>query len=241
MKKLFYTVLLQMFISSLIGQTFKIEYQQGYGSYSMKDLKQLNETISSELQFTTGIENNFPMYWFFRPSISLVFKNYEIAINYGFQSTGSRVSAKDYSGEYFLDLEVESHSPGILIAIKLNDFNQFSLNLYTNVGVYYTNLKLEESFTLDNESLINESISLKGFNYFFEPGLRLNYPINSFNLALNAGYNIQLGEQGFYAENNKKYELRNPNTNNIVSPGWNGIRIGLAIGYTFNKRKTKIN
>ena len=71
----------------------------GYGKYLQSDLKEINQTVQSGLNFETTMTDNFPPSLYF--GVHLFFRlNKYIAIgpDYQFHTTGSRIAYKDYSG-----------------------------------------------------------------------------------------------------------------------------------------------
>ena len=99
-------------ITSLAGysQSLDAGFQLGTGFYSMSGLKSINNEVVRSLQFDSEIVSDFPPYFAYRPFILFNFGSYKFGIRYTFNSTGSRVSSKDYSGEYRFDMKIRSPS-----------------------------------------------------------------------------------------------------------------------------------
>lgn len=231
-------LLLLLFASNkLLSQEIVFEYNQGLGSYSMAGLKSLNETVKGSLPFNTEIVNDFPMYWYFRPGISYRIKLFEIGCIYQYQSTGSRISVKDYSGNYHFDTQVSSHAPGIKLGYIILDNDLLRLKIYALGGIILSKLKLDEYLEVNEEALINEEFSFKGQNYYIEPGVAISHPFRFIELAINMGYNLQFGDQAFYFQDIKDATLRNTKTGRPIKPGWTGIRIGLSVIYSIKTKK----
>lgn len=215
----------------------KLGYQIGFGTYSMNNLKDINDQVSESLPFDSKIVDNFPGYLYFRPSVTLEFAKYSIGLICSFQSTGSRISSKDFSGEYRFDTKVKATSPGIYGDIKLLSQKKSRLCVYSIAGLIFSKLNIHETLTLKSSHGENQSIDFKAQNYFLEPGIDYSYSIGSLSVGLNVGYFITIGSQGFYSGDNKKNSLQNSKNNQDVTPDWNGIRSGFSILYTFRSKQ----
>ena len=112
MKILAFLSLVSLMIKYGYSQEIKIGFQSGYGKYSMTGLDDYCKK-SYNYGLKTKIVSGFPGYLYYRPSIVVKFEDINFGLIYTFQSTGARKSYKDYSGEYLLDMLVESNSPGI--------------------------------------------------------------------------------------------------------------------------------
>jgi hypothetical protein len=234
-------ILIVLIVFSLVqvanSQYVKFGYQIGLGTYSMKTLKNINDQISESLPFDSKVVANFPGYLYFRPYVSLELAGYSIGLIYTFQSTGSRISAKDFSGEYHFDTKVRSSAPGIYGDVKILYKKKSRLCIYSIAGLIFSKLKTHEFLTLQSSQVQNQNIDFKAQNFFLEPGLSYYYSIGSFSLGLNAGYFISIGSQAFYSGNSNKNTLHDYKNQQDVIPDWNGIRAGFSILYTIRSKQ----
>jgi hypothetical protein len=215
----------------------KLGYQIGFGTYSMNNLKDINDQVSESLPFDSKIVDNFPGYLYFRPSVALEFAKYSIGLICSFQSTGSRISSKDFSGEYRFDTKVKSTSPGIYGDIKLLSQKKSRLCVYSIAGLIFSKLNIHETLSLKSSHDENQNIDFKAQNYFLEPGIDYSYSIGSLSVGLNVACFITIGSQAFYSGDNKKNSLQISKNNQDVKPDWNGIRSGFSILYTFRSKQ----
>jgi len=203
----------------------------------MNSLKNINDQISESLPFDSKVVDNFPEYLYFRPSVSLEFAEYSLGLIYTFQSTGSRISAKDFSGEFRFDTKVHSSAPGICGDIKILSQKNSKLCIYSIAGLLFSKLNTQESLTLQSSQVQNQNIEFKALNFFLEPGLSYYYSIGSFSLSLNTGLFITIGSQAFYSGNSNKNTLHDNKNQQDVKPDWNGIRAGFSILYTIRSKQ----
>ena len=239
-QKIVYIVLFVMLMPfSGNSQQASFGLQGGIGTFHMKGLKSINETIVSGLSFDSRIVSDFPPFFYYRPAVKVKINDLTLGLVYTFQSTGSRVSAKDYSAEYRYDMIIKSGSPGIYGDILLIPDNKVRVGLYSVFGCLFTGLKMSEYFILLESKLIDDAYRFKSFNFFIEPGFNLNYPVKYLDFGLNGGYLLQFGSGSFHFAGNKYAKLINQETGEPVKPGWNGFRAGLSVSYTFHKNLNK--
>lgn len=236
MNKYLLALALFLSIASSNAQDLKISFQTGYGFYDMNTFKDITKDANESLAFETKIISNYPPYNYYQPMIIIVNNKLELGFFYLFQTTGSRISSVDYSGEYLFDSKINSHSPGILIGYEIKEYDKISIGLNVLVGFTFNTLKFNESLKLNKELVSDEENTLTSENPYFKPNLKITYSINRFSSSINVGY---LKE--FFRNN---YTLEGARANHIPvetkfseSDIWDGIRIGISFSYTMIKNK----
>jgi hypothetical protein len=239
MKKVLVSLMLVLFPVFLWSQVLKIGFQSGFEGNSMFELKDLNTNIMSTIPFDTKVVSDFPGYLYYQPSISLAFKRFGIGLNFSNNSTGSRVSGKDYSGEFRFDLRLRKNSPGVFIEYFLYTERDMGFRLICEGegGIMFSSLLLEQSLIVNGTTQLNDSYDFKAKNYFFQPGLKAVYRLNSFEFEINAAYLVQFGDGTFYNVSDRKQMLLNNQTGVPVKPEWNGIKVGVGINFILIKPK----
>jgi hypothetical protein len=222
--------------NSILSQELKIGMKTGIGTYSMSDLKKLNSEVQKLYPFDTKIVSNFPPYFYYEPELLLNSNKVSFGLVYSFQSTGSRVSAKDYSGEYRYDMKINSNSPGIYMDVEMWSKHEFSLSLYLTSKATFSKLRTSEYFMLLESLLINEISKYRAMNYNFEPGIILTRSVSHFTFGINAGYSIDFWEKSFHNTANKEIILINPESQKKVKPNWSGFRLGLSASVSLKKK-----
>jgi len=236
MKKIVISIVIILVLHNCTySQNFKFGFTTGIGTYSMSDLKIINDAVIEYLPFDTKIVSDFPPYLFYQPKIILEFNTLSLGLVYTFQSTGSRISGKDYSGEYRFDMKVNSHNPGIYAELGILSKPEYKFSVYSNAGLEFSNLKINEYLNLEDSVIHNYEQSFKAMNYYVEPGIIATHTFTSkFSIGINAGYLIEFGKNGFYKDK-KENELLDP-SGHQTKPNWNGFRFGATIYYTINKK-----
>ncbi len=231
-KKHLLAILLLFTVVCGYSQKLGIGFQTGVGTYNMSGLEDLNSYVIRNLPIKTKLVSDFPAYWYYRPSVSLNFDRFSIGFLSTFQSTGSRVSAKDYSGEYRFDIKVKSNNPGIYAEAALFVQEKMQLTFSSIVGISLSRLKMEE-YTAVYDEKQTDNTEFKALNYYVEPGFNFYCQVYFITVGINAGYFLQFGKQAYYTNNNKDYKMGNPGTGAPIKPDWNGFRVGLSARYMF--------
>ncbi len=220
----------------ILSQEVKIGIETGIGTYSMSDLKKINSEVQKLYPFDSKIVSDFPPYFYYQPVLSMKSGKISIGLVYSYQSTGSRISAKDYSGEYRFDMKIHSRSPGIYTDVEMWSISEFSLSVYLTSKATFSKLKTNEYFMLLDSLLTNNNSSYRATTYNFEPGIALTRSLSHFTFGINAGYSIDFWEKAFHNTANKEIILINPENQKKVKPKWSGFRFGLTVMISLNKK-----
>lgn len=224
--------LLAVFLSQSVNcQTLNAGFTTGVGFYRMKYLKAYNSALLNSLAFEPQVIADYPPFFYYEPSLTLSFDKFSAGILTSYNSTGSRISLKDYSGEYLYDTKIRSISPGFYVDYSDFDFSRkFSLTLYAKLGMIFSRLETKSELNVFDMTIDSIETLYRSQSFYAEPGMRLNYDISSLlSLSLNLGYLSQIGKGAFKTNENVGiyYYSR------AVGPDWNGIRTGLTLELSF--------
>jgi hypothetical protein len=231
MKRSFLIILVILSATYSNAQKPGIELEFGIGSYKMENLKELNKYIQKEIAFKTEITDNFPVFPCFKASAFLLNNQKQFGLSISFHSTGSRISAQDFSGEYKYDNLLKAYLAGLFIQAPARKIGKMQLEGRLEGGMIYSELRHEEFLQLYDTVYINNSNQFKSINAYIEPGLRLSLPVFSFKLGIYAGYMVQFGKKGFYIDNRNSSQVYNPATNSVLKPEWDGFRVSISLAY----------
>jgi hypothetical protein len=210
---------------------FAIGFQSGFRTYGMGDLKSLNQSVQKTIPFDTRVVSGFPPYLYFRPMISLHRESFSLGVLASFQSTGSRVSAKDYSAEYRFDIRIHSFQYGIQADRRIHEAGRLSFLISASSGLTFSRLVMEEYLRVDESLWISEKAPFKSQNWFFEGGLAAKYKLTgAFSLSAILAYQLSFGKNAFQ-HTEHEVTLKNPRTYDPVRPGWNGFILGITAGF----------
>jgi hypothetical protein len=222
--------------SFVTAQSFTVSFETGIGQYKMDELKKINDFVVSGLPFDTKIVSDFPVYWYYLPGIFIKGETYTAGATLGFQSTGSRVSGEDYSGEYRLDMKISSYLPGFYGEFYGRNPRKLKLAGYGSFGMSRGYMVMHEYFMVVDTTVIDQKNEYYSITYFFQPGIKLNYNLGSICFGLNMGYNLTFGGHAFYLDGNADNTLHDLKTNKTVSPDWSGFRLGLSVSYSLIRK-----
>ena len=238
MKKILLCLIILLSPVFLWSQGLKIGIQTGLEFSNMRDLRILNTQFKEAVPFSTKLVADFPGYWYYQPMLKVTSKKFCLGIEYSYNSTGSRISGKDYSGEYRLDMRINKKSPGLSIEYFLFSEKNFGLWLSSGGGFMFTTLNIEENLVVNDINNINDSFNFKSKIYYFQPEFKIAYPYNSLEFEFNVAYLIQIGKGIFHNEKDKNQTLVNMVTGNSIKPGWDGIKLGVTVNYILIKSKS---
>jgi hypothetical protein len=219
------------------AQEIRLCFQSGYGYYNMKSLSDITEGIFYKLPFQSKIIANYPSFYYFQPMVKLCFTHFNIGITWSYQSTGSRISSKDYSGEYRFDSRIYSRSPGIIVNGILFRSHNFGTGLLLQLGKNFTTLKMSEFIEIDTTKTSND-YNFSTVSYYYEPGFNIFYTLKSFNFEISVGYYKEFKRKDFQQIGTIQNKIGLKKSNNDM---WDGFRLGATLSFTIFKIKYRKN
>lgn len=223
-----YLILLFSIVATLSYAQFNLSLETGYGSYYMKDLKQLQSSVVLQSNVNLKSVSNFPSYFNYSVNIGYSVNNQTtVGIAFRYASTGARSDYSDYSGSARLDQLLNSYLIGSYINRKLNKSNVWPILLCLNVNTIRTNVNVSSYLNVNGLGANNESFSMKGIGVG---------AMGSFILQRSLGKNLYLFARGGYeAFVNSKLKL-NGGTANFEAQ-WGGFRFGFGVGALISKKE----
>ena len=212
--------------AELHGQSILLGFQLGWGYYQMNEMSEfINDT---DIPLDTRVVYDYPPYFIFQPELSWGNDTFSIGLCDAFQSTGARISVKDYTGEYRMDSRVKSHAPALVYKRRITEFKGIQQRLYCKAGMGFTRMVLQEYFELNDEVYFDDSYYFRSMYGFLEPGVSFSYTYRFITLAMNMGYFLQ-----YYSSPLKEEETGSTfwasNSNTNARANWSGIRFGLSL------------
>lgn len=228
MKKLLIYLLL-LSPAMLNAQEVAIQYQFGYGKYSMKDIRDLqNRLMYAASSIGAKITERFPAHYTQSVSIggiSASGRNH-YALNATFLTTGGRVHVADYSGEYRGDMLLKGYRWGFFYRRYIASRIPWA-NMYIQIepGILSSRLKMEEELTIGTQQLSDDKpINFKSTALYLEPSTGFRFkPTKWMHLLLSCGYEIDM-----------KGKMKQSGSNKIPYNGddkirWSGIRLNAGL------------
>jgi len=227
-RKLLLTLVLISLASGARSQVNILRVEQQFGTFSMADLKDLQDRLIPDLDVNVRKISSFPPYAGYGLSYLTSLKNgMGIGITSEFFSTGARNGYEDYSGYYKFDILAHCFNIGTVISI-VNELDDGQwLNFEVSQGLKLSSLTIRERLFV-TEPVSDEKAGFKSLGWWVKAGLRYEYDFLDYFTAgafIGGEFNIPSKLESkdranvFIFKDNGKYAKIN----------WSGIRAGLSI------------
>ncbi len=227
------TLIAILLTSGIQAQNYKASLQIGYGIYNMGTLSKITRSIDNSLPFESKIISNYPAYINYQPMLALSFDKLDLGVSYIFQSTGSRISSKDYSGEYKFDTRISAKCPGVFIKGTVLRFKYFNIGLTLNSGLVFSHLSLSEELNLEDYYDQTE-YKYKSMSNYVLGDFDLIIPIKRFDVELNVGYFKEYKRNDYVSQTDQNDLYINDNFSD--TDFWDSFRLAITASYYIKKR-----
>ncbi len=209
-----------------------LELQGQFCSFQMNDLKNFQNNLFTNSPVPIEKVTSFPPYFGIRLSGSKLFNNQtEVGLTLSYASTGGRVQYKDFSGNITGDQLSNSFSVGILARKYVYNNNKLRIGLAASISPEFTSLTLKNSIQI-NSSISQSVDEFNAFGIVTIPSVIGKYSLNeSLFLTAEIGYHLTIQQNTFRWSKNQDIELIVGPNKTGVKPNWDGVRVGIGIGY----------
>jgi hypothetical protein len=208
----------------------------------MSGLSDFNSYVRESLPFKPKQLSDFPPYWIFEAGIQSIPSDKKIGIgaNFSFESTGSKMSLADYSGEYSNEFTLNSYGYSISFIYTLPLIKNLPNYFDFKVGLKTTELFSDEFIKIGEVDSLS-TMTAESNSFFFEPGFTINYPVSFFEVGLKLSYLLDFG--GDYkitsvngSDKYNGYPIVLPyNLSKPIQSQWTGLRIRLNFSVNITK------
>lgn len=219
---------------NLTAQGLRVSVTAGAGTYRMQSMKAFIEMVNESLPFTPEVVDEFPPYFWYAADASMRKGDFTWGLTINYNSTGSRVSLKDYSGEYLSDRKLIAVSPGITAGYLLPPLgDRLSLTPVADLGVSISGMKVDETLVVGAETVTDFHDKYRAFNFYASPSVRIGWTISSIvSMELRTGYLLQFGGGQFKSKTHRGSGVGIYH----VNPDWTGLRCGLSVVISLPKK-----
>lgn len=194
-----------LFLTLGVKAQFNIGYSMGYGTYQMKEMKQLLQQAEGALIQSMpkgiGIVANFPPYITHTVDASYRFKRHELGLKGSYLTTGGKIAYSDYSGKYREKLTLNGIRMGAMYRfyLKENKLGNYALQLFGEIspGITITNLKYKATLDLYQQNIHQEErdiLATNGNGLSIQPLIGGRLQMNRhISLTASAGYDFEFG------------------------------------------------
>lgn len=223
-----YIVLLLANINPSSAQTTSLRVEANIGSFTMTDPKEFQDGLPSALLGKDYKSIPYKTYHNFGPT-----PGYDVVLTFpigptewsilgGYNSTGSRLHYKDYSGEIKVDQVISNmHFAIDYSLVTLPGHYGILFKPSIAAGIAFSDHKLESLFVLQGLPTDTYNDHLTSRQWFALPSCKMEYQVSRFLLMARLGYHVQI------------------NFNDDFRPNWSGIRAGAGIGIILKKGQEK--
>lgn len=227
------TVVATAILTPMFGQ-LKVNMSMGYGTYSMKSMKDFQEELRVSFPVRAKTTESFPGYVFYEFGITTVQADrFVIGGYFTYGSTGGRIHYEDYSGEMSSDQLVRYVSIGSPLGIVLGDnLTDSPWRVHLDLKPHFTVGMMELDFysRIGNQEE-SDSYKFTAFNLGIEPGLTVERSLaKKWDVTFFAGYNANLLKGNLYFQEENDAYLQNQK-GETVTLDFSGFRAALGISY----------
>ncbi|HRK55454.1 MAG TPA: hypothetical protein PK185_16185 [Cyclobacteriaceae bacterium] len=203
--------------------------ENGYGFYSMEDMKSLQGDYITQSRVSLKKISSFPSYFNYGIGTGYELKSkLEIGITYRYLSTGGRLDYSDYSGQARIDQLLRANAIGVYTSKPVNESTKWPLVLGINISRIYTTVDIETSLVLGNDNIDSSTVTLNGNGWGFYGSLMLQRYFTDRVFAF--------GKLGIEAFANKNLQVDGNDTS--LKADWSGVRVALGIGFSLTPKNS---
>jgi hypothetical protein len=215
----------------------RVNFSMGYGTYQMKQLSSLQESIANEFPIK-GKTISYPGYINFEGGIFYDTRiNLTAGLTFGYGSSGARTYYGDYSGSIFFDQRANYHTVLASVGYIQKLHKNYRIHWEVHPGVTFTNLEFR-SVQKIGYSGSEDDYHFKSKNLTIQPTVTLLKKIGRFGISGFAGVNLNLIKGKLMSKEHKDAWLIDDNNKNVEAD-WSGIRIGASLNFYFEKKAVK--
>ena len=224
------------FVWQAKAQELTVEYNPGYGSYCMKDMKDMLSGIRVEPPLDNfRTTDNFPGYLLQNLRIGYAWKKHQAGILFEYMNTAGRNHLADYSGEFSAKIRVKGYKTGLFYRWF---FAQAPMGnavwepyLQFSAGIIADRVKSHTYLVIGDETHVDFRESLNGTNLFMEPAVGVR-----FKMCRYAAVNLSLGYEWdptgiLYAKKDGK------RIKSDFSADWSGVRLQAGLIFYLSLKK----
>jgi len=209
-----------------LGQNTGFSISAGAATFSMGDMKYLQEHILGTYPVEGKITSSFPPY---TSASFTVFKqlydHIRVGGRYNYSTTGAKTSYEDYSGNIYTEFDAISHRLGAYLSYLVSGGDRLELSLNGSLDANYTSMTIQSYYTIFNYS-DGLSNKYRSISPSIAVGGELLYKLKKISLGMEAGYLVDL--KGDLKDTSDGDPLLDPNDlDRNLSSDWTGWYVQL--------------
>jgi hypothetical protein len=231
------TLLAVITLSSILfvnSQNINIGLSAGVSFPKMQSSRSQMEGKLKVLPFEAKITDNFPAWIEYKAEYYRDFDDYMLGFYIVRNSTGGRISSKDFSANYHFDVKMRNNVLGFNTKLLLDEYKQTRFFFCIGGGIEHLKTDLYEAMELlgNNKKVVYLDASKKKESFHAIFGLTTEVKLSK---------KIMASAYFHYYFSSTRKEIASYNTsfdyNYHLSPKWNGLRSGLSVFFIFPDKK----
>ena len=221
MKKTFVYLFL-FFPLILNAQKWAFQYEFGYGSFQLEDIKAIQNRVVNTMSAYGGLSTEyFPNHHIQSAAIGYILGQHHYGVNGAFLTTGGRVHVGDYSGEYKMDILLVGYRSGLFYQYYIpSKISWFNVYMQVSSGILFSRLKMNEILVIGNQKA-EEIFKFKSTGAYIEPSIGGRFkPLHWLHLYISGGYEFDEWGKMKLLENHDQITY---NLDDKIR--WNGFRL----------------
>lgn len=198
----------------------------GAASFSMDDMKYLQENILESYPLEGAVISSFPPY--FSGSAYVVHQfltNLRAGAGYTYTTTGGRSDYTDYSGSVETNMTAISHRLGVSVNYSIIGNNRLDLSLYGKADANFTSIDISSTIYVAGYKNGVQN-KYKSLSPNLSAGLELLYMLKDAAFGIEGGYLVDT--TGDLSNKASETDLLDPNDRQrILTSDWTGWRLGI--------------
>ena len=234
MRKIILSICLALIsVCPIFSQDFHIGLSAGIAFPRMELAKSQLKGVHGSLPFEAKITDNFPAWIEYKAEFYSDFDYFEFGAYFARNTTGGRISSKDFSGSYSFDQHMLYVVFGPALKLRVIEFYKTRIFFSLGGGPEFLKTDILEEIELyaNNKKKTYLKIRDEHLGLHLSLGLSADYKLSDRFLAslyLNYYFSSYYNPKKIY-HSYRYNEIR-------IKPQWNGARTGLTIFYTFPKK-----
>jgi hypothetical protein len=238
-----------IFRNACHAQELRLSGGFNYGTFSMRDMKAMQGDLKSQLTAVPVlVVDKFPGYFGYEGSAVYVNEtSIGQGLEFGFNSTGGRISYADYSGRILVDQQLRSVKFGFTGFVILNTGDDYQENVSiddyddnvsnnapweftfnASAGLLFTNLEISQRTEVYGKLEEYEAVRFASTNFYFSLGPGVALQSKRAFVGMKILYQIDGPGKLKFSSDSKSHLV--DDEGKPIKAHWTGLRISLTVG-----------
>ena len=206
----------------------------GYGSFSMKSVRNLHDEYRKKFAVPTKWTTDFPAYYTYTVRILRQKERSAVGVFGGMTSTGGRIYYSDYSGYAGTDNLMSMRFLGATAAFAY-DVKKFVVSPGFMFANYWNSMQIYSYQQLTGKPLVASTTEWLSNTFVIGPTVEVRRSFGPLVLMLNAGYELSIFKEKMHSADQKALFIVD-NNKDFIRVSVNGFRVSGGVGIAIGER-----